>query len=153
MRITKQGSDFITVNDKNLNDKNLISIPRVHLIKLDFFKPSEDKINKVLGLYPRTNRYVIENNIRIYNYTLRLTSKKYYIENSKGTDIITFFRKNNKILLNFLNLSFKEKEFLLTEHVFEDILKNTEVIYIDQYILVSKHDLLKEWNGNVIIDE
>jgi hypothetical protein len=48
--------------------------------------------------------------------------------NKERADIISFFRKNNKILLNLMNLSKEERDFFLMEGVFEDLLRNTEVI-------------------------
>ena len=153
MYITKIGTDYISINEDNIDDERLISIDRVHLIKLDFFNPTELKVNNVLQLYPKTNRYVIEDNIRIYNYILKKTTKKYYIVNKKDVGIISFFKKNNKVLLNFTNISEFEKQFLLTEHCFADILKNLEVIMIDEDIFKEKEDILVEWNGNVIIHD
>jgi hypothetical protein len=151
MQITRIGSDYISINEDSLYDENLINIPRVHIIKLDFFKPSESKIKNVLSLYPKTNRFVIEDNIKIYNYVLRNTQKKYYVSNTKGVKLISFFRKNNKIFLNFMNLNVFERQFLLINECFEDILRNAEVILIDNDILVEKESILNEWNGNVIL--
>jgi len=153
MKITKQGSDFIILNEGNLNDESLINIYRVHLIKLDFLNPNNEKIDTILKLYPRTNRFVVGDNIKIYNNALRSTLKKYYIENSKGVDLITFFRKNNKILLNFLNLSEEERKFLLIDNIFRDVLRNTEVIYVNNNIFTEKKKILDLWSGNVIISE
>jgi hypothetical protein len=151
MQITRIGSDYISINEDSLYDENLINIPRVHLIKLDFFKPSESKIKNVLSLYPKTNRFVIEDNIKIYNYVLRNTQKKYYVSNTKGVKLISFFRKNNKIFLNFMNLNVFERQFLLINECFEDILRNAEVILVDNDILMEKESILNEWNGNVIL--
>ena len=151
MRITNIGSDYILIDEDNFDDVKLLGIPRVHLIKLDFYKPTEEKVRKVLELYPKTNRYVIENNIKTYNYILRGTSKKYYIENSIGSKIITFFKKNNKVLVNFHNLTEYEQQFLLSEDCFEDVLRNTEVIIINQEMFDDRKDVLEKWSGNVII--
>lgn len=150
MRLTNIGSDYIRIDEDNIQDKNLLQIPRVHLIKLDFFKPTEQKVKKVLSLYERTNRYVVENNIKTYNYILKNTNKKYYVENTVGADIITFFKKNNKVLVNFNNFLQTERMFLL-KHCFEDILKNTEVIVIDQDTFEERHADLASWSGNVVI--
>jgi len=151
VKLTKIGSDYIEINEENIYDDLLLSIPRVHILKFCFENPDEVKINNVLKLYQKTNRYVIEDNIRIYNYILRSTNKKYYIENSVGIKIITFFRKNNKVLINFNNLNNIEREFLLSDVCFEDVLKNTEVIKIDQEIFEIKKSILEDWSGNVII--
>jgi hypothetical protein len=151
MKLTQIGSDYITISEDNMYDEKLLSIPRVHLIKLDFFNPNEEKIRKIIKNFPKTNRYVIEDNIRIYNFILRGTSKKYYVSNNEGADIISFFRKNNKVLVNFYKLSEFEKIFLLSENVFEDVLRNAEVIQIDKDIFDEKMAVLENWRGNVII--
>ena len=67
--------------------------------------------------------------------------------------MITFFRKNNKVLLNFLNLRIQERDFLLMDIVFKDLLRNIEVLYIDNNIYVDKKEMLDLWNGNVIMSE
>jgi hypothetical protein len=152
MKLTRIGSDYISINEDNIKDEDILSIPKIHLIKLSFFKPNKDKLEQVLSMFPNTNRYVIKNNIRDYNYFLKNTSKKYYIENYSGVGIISFLRKNNKILLNFHNLSLFERQFFLSV-CFEDLLRNLEVIHIDNAIYKEKSDILKDWNGNVIISE
>jgi len=153
MKLTQIGSDYIKINEDNLYDEQLINIPRVHLIKLDFFNPNDEKIRRVIRNFPKTNRYVIEENIRTYNFILKRTSKKYYIENRKGVDIISFFRKNNKVLINFHNLSDFEKAFLLSDKIFNDVLRNTEVIHVDKDIFDEKMETLETWRGNVVISD
>lgn len=154
MRITAVGSDLISVNEENYDSKIYQNIPRVHLIKLDFAIPTYDLINKVLYLFPKTNRFVIEDNIREYNSILRRTEKKYYVMNRRSTtEIISFFRRNNKILLNFMNLTKEERNFFLLEGVFEDVLKNTEVIAMSKRIYDEKMEVLDKWKGNCIIVE
>ena len=152
MKLTKIGSDFISIDENNLDDETLLAIPRVHIIKLNFLKPSKQKVERVLDLYEATNRFVIEDNIKIYNYILRSTNKKYYIENSPGARLISFFRKNNKVLVNFNNLNLFECQFLLSDVCFEDVLKNTEVIMINKKVYEEKKDILDGWSGNVIIN-
>lgn len=149
MRVTNFGSDYIRIDEDNIEDELLLSIPRVHLIKLDFMKPTEMKVRRVLELYPKTNRFVVEDNIKTYNYILRSTNKKYYIENAVGSKVITFFKKNNKVLCNFNNLSAGECEFLTND--FDDVLRNTEVVIINQDIFDGKKEQLDRWSGNVII--
>jgi len=151
MRITKIGSDYISVDEESYNSKEYLNIPRVHLIKFDFASPSFEIVNRVLSIFPKTNRFVIEDNIREYNSILRRTEKKYYVMNKKGAEIISFFRKNNKILLNFLNLSKEERDFFLLDGVFEDVLKNTEVIALNKNMYDLKMEILDKWKGNVII--
>ena len=153
MRITNVGTDYISLNEKNFSDNRFQNRQRVHLIKLDFQEPTRILIDRVLNLFPKTNRFVIEDNIRDYNFILKRTSKKYYVMNKIGADIISFFRKNNKILLNFNNLSLEEKNFFLMEDVFEDVLKNTEVVAISKNMHDLKMEVLDKWKGNVIISE
>jgi hypothetical protein len=151
MRITNIGTDYVRIDEDNIGDDDLLNIPRIHLIKLDFFKPTESKIEGVLSLFPKTNRFVISDNIKTYNYILRNTSKKYYIENEIGAKLITFFKKNNKVLCNFNNLTDFERTFLLSDDCFDDVLRNTEVIIIDQEVFEEKKSVLERWSGNVII--
>ncbi len=151
MRITSIGSDYISVNEENYGSDAYQSISRVHLIKLDFAMPTLDLVNQVLHLFQKTNRFVIEDNIREYNSILRRTEKKYYVMNQIGADIISFFRKNNKILLNFMNMSKEERDFFLMEGIFEDVLRNTEVIGVSKRIYDEKMEVLDKWKGNVII--
>jgi hypothetical protein len=124
MRITRIGSDIISLNENNYDNSKLLRIPRVHLIKLDFYKPTRTLIERVLQLFPKTNRFVIDDNIREYNFILKRTAKKYYVMNKIGVDIISFFRKNNKILLNFNNLSKEELDFFLMDGIYEDVLRS-----------------------------
>ena len=149
MRITELGKDYVKI-DEDLIDK-FLNIERIHIIELLFFKPTERKIKRVLELYPKTNRYVISNEIRTYNYILKSTSKKYYVKNIQGSPLVTFIKKNNKILFDFGCLSTFEKQFLLLNDVFVDLLRNTEVIMIDQKTFDEKKDILDSWSGNVII--
>lgn len=151
MRITAIGSDYIKVNEENYSSKAYLKIPRVHLIKFDFAMPTYELVNQVLRLYPKTNRFVIEDNIREYNSILRRTEKKYYVMNKNDSDIISFFRKNNKILLNLMNMSKEERDFFLMEGIFEDVLRNTEVIAVNKQIYDEKMEILDKWKGNVII--
>jgi len=151
MKFTRLGTDYISITEDNINDTNLLKIPRVHLIKLSFFQPTEEKIQRTLALYPKTNRYVVEDNIRIYNNTLKRTNKKYYVMNLPGVGFISFFRKNNKVLLNIENLNMFEKQFVLSICL-EDVLRNVEVVQLDKEDFEENQDLFQKWNGNVILN-
>lgn len=151
MKITVTGSDYIRIYEQNIEDRKLLGIPRVHLIKLDFEKPTELKVKKVIELYPKTNRFVVDENIKTYNAILKDTSKKYYVENTVGSKVISFFKKNNKVMVNFLQFTDAERTFLLSDDCFDDILKNSEVILINNKIFETKKDQLDLWSGNVII--
>ena len=153
MIITSVGTDYIELNENNLYNKDLQEIPRVHLIKLNFNDPTERKVKKVLSLFPRTNRFVIERDIKIYNFILRRTSKKYYVSNVFDTNMISFFRNNNKILVNFNYFDSINLMYYLQDNIFEDLLRNVEVIDINEDIYNEKMSILEYWRGNVIISD
>jgi len=151
MLITKIGSDYITINEENIKDEQLLKIDRVHLIKFDFKQPSIEKVEAVMVLWNKTNRFVIANNIKIYNDILKRTIKKYYVENTSYDNLITFFRRNNKVLLNVCNLTEHDKSFVLNKNTLSDVLKNIEVIQIEKECYNMYSSIFKKWNGNVII--
>jgi hypothetical protein len=151
MKITVPGKDVIKVSDDDFyNNKIIVSKNKIHLIKFDFINVTSEKIKWVLNKYPKTNRFIINNNIKIYNNILKKINKKYYIENNKNLSLISFFKKNNKVLLNFLNLDKKTFDFIIN-NCFDDVLYNTEVIYISNEIYEKKKSILDLWKGNVII--
>ena len=53
-------------------------------------------------------------------------------------------------MLDFLSLNAYEQHFILN-YCFEDVLKNLEVIAVNEMIFKDKEDILNLWNGNVII--
>ena len=149
MKLTKMGSDYVRIDEDNIEDKNIV---RIHLIKLEFYNPTEEKVKKVIELFPKTNRFVVEDNIRIYNYILKRTSKKFYVQNKSGIGFISFFRKNNKVLLDVTRLSEFEKQFVF-HSCLSDILKNIEVILLEKEDYEAHMGIFKPWNGNVVINE
>lgn len=151
MKITNIGTDYIRVDEENYSSTEFQKIKRVHIIKFDFALPTYKLVKEVLQLFPMTNRFVIEDNIREYNSILKQTEKKYYVMNKRNSNIISFFRKNNKILFNLNNLSKEERNFFLMEGVFEDLIKNTEVIAINKKTYDEKIEVLDKWRGNVIL--
>jgi len=152
MKFTNIGSDYITISESNLYNAPLHIIPKIHIIKLEFEEPTRKKIEDAILLFPKTNRYVIRNNIKIYNNVLRSTSKKYYVENTIESNFITFMRKNNKILLNINNLNSHDKSFILDTITLEDVLRNVEVIQLSQKYFNKFKPVFFNWNGNIIIE-
>jgi len=151
MKFTIPGKDVIRVTEDDYIEKNVVkSSTKIHLIKFDFINPTFEKIDWVLETYPDTNRFIVADNIRVYNTFLKQTNKKYYIENKEGNTLITFFKKNNKVLLNFFTLDKDTFDFVFN-CCFEDVLYNTEVIYISQEMYEDKQDVINLWKGNVII--
>jgi hypothetical protein len=153
MRLTIAGKDVIRIDESNLESyKKEVrnNSKKFHVIKLDFEDPTADKIEDVVNSFVNTNRFVIANNIKFYNGELKNVGKKYYIQNSSGENFISFVRKNNKILVDLTRMTQAEKTFFI-ENYFEDILRNTEIICIDDNDLGTVSDALKSWQGNVII--
>ena len=131
MKITNVGVDYINIDEDILRDIDPTNFGKIHLIKMSFKEPTVDKMDSVLMLFPKTNRFIVDTYIKDYNNYFKRTTKKYYIENIKGSSIISFFRKNNKVLLNFNRLTKPENTFIL-ENCFDDVLRNLEVICINQ---------------------
>jgi len=153
--MTVPGKDVIRIDEKNLDmyKKEVNSnSKKFHVIKLDFKEPTAEKIDDIVDTFNNTNRFVISNNIKFYNGLLKNVGKKYYIQNTSGENFISFVRKNNKIMVDFTRMTQAEKTFLLERHL-EDILRNTEIIIIDENDLSTGNyaDILKNWQGNVII--
>ena len=153
MKITVMNEDFVTITEQNLNDLTENPEKKIHLIKLNFTEPTKEKVLSVINTFTKTNRYVISNNIKIYNDILKTTSKKYYIENEKNTNLISYLRKNNKILINFNNLRQNELDLLLDEKILLDLLRNVEVIMIQSSIYEKYNTIFNSWDGNIILTE
>ena len=150
MKITKMGSDYINVNELNMADESLQKISRIHLIKLDFKEPTFDKVEFVIKTFRSTNRFVIDNNIKFYNDILRNTNKKYYISNTENDKLITFFKRNNKVLLDTTRLGVLEKAFVFSVAL-EDVLMNTEVIIVGNKYYRDNPGPYNNWSGNLIL--
>ena len=112
MLLTKPGRDIIKISDEDYDNNYIKTKSKVHLIKLSFVNPTFEKLEWVVNNYRTTNRYIISDNIRIYNAFFKRTNKKYYVENDKLNGLITFFRKNNKILFNVTNLPSWEYKYI-----------------------------------------
>lgn len=147
MRFTKFERDWLIVNEDNYND--LYEINKVHLIKFNFDQPTADKVADVIDRFPNTKRFIINRDVRFYNNILK-NLRKYYVENVKGTPLVTFLRKNNKILLNFDHLNTIERTFIY--HNIIDVLRNVEVVQVGDIDSLPENvwDALEKWNGNVL---
>lgn len=151
MIITKAGVDIINVVDSDFTENNIFSTEKVHLIKLLFDEPTDEKVDWVLKSYPMTNRFIIQDNIKFYNWYFKNNNKKYYVENGYNAGLISFFKKNNKVLLNFHKLRYDIKAFIMRNYIFRDLLKNLEIIEMSSDDFEEKADVLSNWNGNVVI--
>lgn len=157
MIITVPGKDLITITDNDISDSDIKdwnvnpSKKKIHLVKVQISEPTEEKLDFILANYPTTNRFIINDNIKFYNWIFKKNEKKYYVSNNYNTRIISFFKKNNKVLLNFNNLDNETRSFVLKERIFKDILRNLEIIQLDEHEFLKKKPILLNWNGNVII--
>lgn len=155
MIVSKYKEDYIEVDEKWLIHNHVPTERKIHLVKLCFNFPCEEMMDQVLDLLPKTNRFIIENNVKFYNSYFKQTKKKYYVENTLKDEknFISFLRKNNKILLNLKAISNVMLKYFILELVFEDVLRNVEIIKMDKEDYIERQDMLKEWSGNVIILE
>ena len=64
--------------------------------------------------------------------------------------IITFFKKNNKVLLDTTRLNPLEKAFVFSVAL-EDVLANTEVIIVGQKYYRDNPGPYNNWTGNLIL--
>jgi len=101
--------------------------------------------------YHKTNRFIIESDVRFYNYILKHVSKKYYVSNVKGKQILSFFKRNNKVILNMFRLEEYEQEFMYHDEFLIDVLSNLEVMIVSKKYYIDKKDVLITWPGNLII--
>lgn len=158
MIITVPGKDMISVNDGDISDEDLenwnvnVFDKKVHLIKIQVTEPTEQKMDFILDKYPYTNRFIINDNIRFYNWFFRSYEKKYYVENGYNVKLISFFKKNNKVLLNFNKLDYDTKKFAMKAGTFKDILRNLEILQLSEEDFAKRKSLLLNWNGNVIVE-
>jgi len=150
MKITKMGIDYVCITESNMANELITSIPRIHIIKLDFKEPTVEKVEYVLKTFNLTNRFVIDNNIRFYNSILRNTNKKYYISNTVDDRLITFFKRNNKVLLDTTVLNPLEKAFVFSVAL-EDVLYNTEVMIVGEKHYKENPEPFNKWSGNLIL--
>lgn len=150
MKLTQMGSDYVRITEANIADESLLSISRIHIIKLDFKEPTTEKVNYVLNTFRNTNRFSVDNNIKFYNSILKNTAKKYYIANVEGDTLITFFKRNNKVLLDTTKLSILEKAFVFSVAL-ADVLNNTEVIIVEQKYYREHPEPFNKWSGNLIL--
>ena len=153
MILSKPKEDYISIDEEwiQYNSYSPLFKRKVHIVELNFENPTTEILDYVLNKFKWTNRFIIKNNIRFYNSYFRNTRKKYYVENVIDKNLISFFRKNNKILFNFTSLENDKLRELLETYLLEDLLKNVEVIKINKEILYQYERTLENWSGNAII--
>lgn len=152
--ITVPGKDIIVVDEQSY-ENNVSYDYKVHLIRLKFDNPNDDKMRWVIDTFKKTNRYVIDTiNIRYYNYYLKRTNLKYYIINIEfdWRGIVSFFKKNNKVLFDITKLSDFERLFVMNVAL-EDVLANAEVILISKEDYTDKQKVFEQWKGDIIIND
>lgn len=150
MKIALPGTDVVVLKDNTIDAYK--DYKKIHIIKLAFDYPTESKLEQVLDTYPQTNRFVVDSNVKYYNAFLKNTTKKYYVQNKRNSNIISFLKKNNKILFDFTMLSNQEYIFFTMESIFLDLIKNVEVILINpKFLDTLVANVLNDWLGNIIL--
>lgn len=152
MKLTEIGRDLIVITEADLGPECISETDnKIHLIKFAFESPTAEKVLTIIGKFPSTNRFIISDHIKIYNDILKTTAKKYYIQNRVNQDgLISFFRKNNKVFLSIPSLLYEDASFVLG-HALDDILKNLEIIMIEQEDYERNIDSFRYWKGNVVL--
>jgi len=155
MIISKYKEDYIEVDEHWLRINEDVIQKKIHLVKLDFKYPTEEKLDQLLYILPKTNRFIIENNVRFYNDYFKKTKKKFYVENSFKDQkrFISFLRKNNKILLDFTKIDSLSLKHILLELNWEDLLNNIEILKISFVDFELYRSRFSQWDGNIIIME
>ena len=153
MIVSKYKEDYIEVDESWLRNNENVIQRKVHLVKICFNTPTEDKLDQLLYILPRTNRFIIDNHIRIYNDFFKKTKKKFYVENTVKDEnrFVSFLRKNNKVLLDFTKIKSPNLMYVLYELVWEDLLSNIEIIKMDKTCFELYKDHLTFWDGNIIL--
>jgi len=150
---TVPGKDIIKVTDTDfINDTPDIS-NKVHIIRLSFDTPNDDKMEWVINKFYQTNRFIVDNSdIKYYNYYLKRTNLKYYVINTVNIEskLISFYKRNNKVLLDITVLSQSERLFVL-HSALVDVLQNTEVIIISESDYLTVKNVIDKWRGNFFI--
>lgn len=154
MIISKNKEDYIEVDDFWLKCNPNVIERKVHLVKIDFAEPTIEKLEYLMDVLPKTNRFIVSDNIKFYNDFFRNTRKKYYVENTlkDNNNLISFLRRNNKVLINFNKVDNYTKTFLL-DCLLEDILRNVEIIKISTYLFNIYHPQFENWSGNVVVTD
>jgi hypothetical protein len=152
MKLTVAGKDVISISEDNVEKykQEAAKGTKFHVIKFNFEEPTKEKVEDVLKYFDNTNRFIIADNIKFYNGHLKYVGKKYYVQNTSGNNFISFVRKNNKILADLTTMTNAESRFIL-ENYLEDLLRNCEIIIIDENDMAAYSSLLKSWPGNVIV--
>lgn len=155
MIVSSCKEDYIEVDESWLRINENVIQKKIHLVKICFRLPTEDKLDQLLYILPRTNRFIIDNNIKFYNDYFKKTKKKYYVENSYNdeTKFISFLRKNNKILLNFTKITSFDLRQVLFYLVREDLLNNIEILKLSKTDFELYKEHFETWDGNIIIME
>jgi hypothetical protein len=151
MKITIVGLDVVCVTDTDyINNKSYKH--KIHLVKLDFSDPTSAKMEWVIKTFKDTNRFIVSDNISFYNSYLKHTNKKYYVLNTEINKLVSFYKKNNKVLLDTTKLSEFERIFVFNV-ILDDILSCTEVMVISKDDYNYYTNKLNKWSGNLIILE
>jgi hypothetical protein len=151
--LTRPGIDVIRLDEDNLYQYTTPQ-QKIHIIRLDFNEPTLEKMDYVINTFHKTNRFVVDvTNIKFYNYYFKKTSLKYYVINTSRmyTGLLSFFKRNNKVLLDTTKLNVAESLFVFNSLC--DVLSNVEVILVSKSDYNSNINIFDKWRGNVIIQD
>jgi hypothetical protein len=151
--LTRPGIDVIRLDEDNLYQYTTPQ-QKIHIIRLDFNEPTLEKMDYVINTFHKTNRFVVDvTNIKFYNYYFKKTSLKYYVINTSRmyTGLLSFFKRNNKVLLDTTKLNVAESLFVFNSLC--DVLSNVEVIILSENDYNSNINIFDKWRGNVIIQD
>jgi len=152
---TVPGKDIIKVTDLDyINDTPDVNW-KVHILRLDFQNPDDDKMQWVLEKFSYTNRFVVDlSNIKYYNLYLKRTNLKYYVinTNDRWKGLVSFYKRNNKVLLDTTKLNTHERSFVF-DVCLSDILFNTEVVLVYRIDYENNSEIFDKWRGNCIIHD
>jgi hypothetical protein len=153
MIISYHREDYIEVDELWLRANENVIQKKIHLVKICFVKPTEDKLDQLLYILPKTNRFIIDSNVKIYNDYFKKTKKKFYVENTYKDEakFVSFLRKNNKILIDFTKFTSSNLKYVLYELIWEDLLSNIEIIKMDKISFELYKEHLMNWDGNIIL--
>lgn len=71
--------------------------------------------------------------------------------NVEGNSIVSFFKRNNKVVLNTFRLSEYERDFLEQDEFLIDLLSNLEVMITNRLYYQRKQNIFQVWPGNLIL--
>jgi hypothetical protein len=157
-KVAVPGKDVLVVDDNNYHSM-LNYDKRFHILKINFSNDIVERTKNIVHIL-NVNRFIIDNireDVKLYNSIFRnMIGKKYYVKNQElGGNLISFFRKNNKVVFSFPDIEDNQVwfDFFNEPKVFKDVLTNCEVVIMREAQFNEKKPFMRYWRGNVIIHD